>query len=70
MTGCSVNDSGQIIGLGVDSNGNYHGYWANPTRGGWDSDEVSAPMRLPESVREQVRRQMGFVRFGSRMAAQ
>lgn len=67
---CSVNESGEIIGLGVDSNGNYHGYLANPTRGGWDSDDVSAPMRLPESVREQVRRQMGFARFGSRMAAQ
>jgi hypothetical protein len=65
LTACSVNTSGEIIGLAVDADGNYHGYLATPKWGSW---EMSAPVRLPDSLREQVRRQMGFGRFGSHAA--
>ena len=30
LLACSVNDSDQIIGLAVDSNGTFHGYLATP----------------------------------------
>jgi len=63
LEGESINSSGQIIGLAVDSDGNLHGYLATPKWGDWDSEEMLAPVRLPESVRDQVRRQLGFGRF-------
>ena len=66
LTACSINASGEIIGLAIDSDGNYHGYLATPKWGNW---EISARVRLPDSVREEVRRQMGVGRFGSRAAA-
>jgi len=64
MTGCSVNDSGQIIGLAVDRSGNYHGYLAIPgwDEGDWDS-QSSGSVHPSESGREQLRRQMRFDRF-------
>jgi uncharacterized membrane protein len=67
LIACSINDRGQIIGVAVDGDGNYHGYLATPKWGDW---EMSAPVRLPDSVHEQVRRQMGVGRFGSQAAAQ
>jgi probable HAF family extracellular repeat protein len=30
MTACSINDSGQIIGIAIDSSGQLHGYLASP----------------------------------------
>jgi uncharacterized membrane protein len=67
LIACGVNANGQIIGLAVDGDGNYHGYLATPNWRGW---EMAAPIRLPDSVREQVRRQIGIGRFGSRAGAQ
>ena len=61
LTACSVNASGEIIDQSVDGDGNYHGYLATPKWGSW---EISAPVRLPDSLREQVRRQMGFGPIG------
>jgi probable HAF family extracellular repeat protein len=61
MTACSVNDSGQIVGLAVDSNGVFHGYLATP-RGDRDSHDAAldGPMKLSDNVREMVRKQLHF----------
>jgi uncharacterized membrane protein len=74
MTGCSVNDSGQIIGLAFDSNLAaqgplvFHGYLLTPGSDAHHGDDLSptkasGPLQLPESVREQLRRQSGLGRF-------
>lgn len=59
LLACSVNSSGQIIGLAVDSNGAFHGYLATP-RGSKDEHAAAldGPMQLSDSVREMVRRQL------------
>ena len=58
---CSVNDSGQIIGLAVDSNGAFHGYLATP-RGDKDGHDAAldGPMHLSDNIREMVRKQLHF----------
>jgi probable HAF family extracellular repeat protein len=59
LLACSVNDSGQIIGLAVDSNGAFHGYLATP-RGNKDRHDAAldGPMQLSDNVREMVRKQL------------
>jgi uncharacterized membrane protein len=59
LLACSVNNSGQIIGLAVDSNGAFHGYLATP-RGNKDGRDAAldGPMQLSENVREMVRKQL------------
>jgi uncharacterized membrane protein len=61
LLACSVNDSGQIIGLAVDSNGLFHGYLATP-RGDRDDHDAAldGPMKLSDNIREMVRKQMHF----------
>lgn len=66
LLACSINDSGQIIGVAVDSNGDYHGYLATPSLAGKDNAdaaEAPGPVKLPQYVREQVSRQLHFSRF-------
>jgi probable HAF family extracellular repeat protein len=56
ITGCSINSSEEIIGIGVDSMGNFHGYLATPVQGDSGSPSTAArPMVLPEAVRETMR---------------
>ena len=59
LLACSVNNSGQIIGLAVDSNGAFHGYLATP-RGNKDGHDAAldGPMQLPDNIREMVRKQL------------
>ena len=61
LLACSVNDSGQIIGLAVDSNGAFHGYLATP-RGDRDDHDAAldGPMQLSDNIREMVRKQLHF----------
>jgi probable HAF family extracellular repeat protein len=61
LLACGVNDSGQIIGLAVDSNGVFHGYLATP-RGDRDDHDAAldGPMKLSDNVREMVRKQLHF----------
>ena len=57
LLACSVNNSGQIIGLAVDSNGAFHGYLATPrgVRDGHDA-ALDGPMQLSDNIREMVRK--------------
>ena len=59
LLACSVNNSGQIIGLAVDSNGAFHGYLATPrgVRDGHDA-ALDGPMQLSDNIREMVRKQL------------
>ena len=59
LLACSVNNSGQIIGLAVDSNGAFHGYLATPrgVRDGHDA-ALDGPTQLSDNVREMVRKQL------------
>jgi uncharacterized membrane protein len=61
LLACGVNDSGQIIGLAVDSNGVFHGYLATP-RGDRDDHDATldGPMKLSDNIREMVRKQLHF----------
>jgi probable HAF family extracellular repeat protein len=61
LIACSVNESGQIIGLAVDSNGVFHGYLATP-RGDRDDHDAAldGPMKLSDNIREMVRKQLHF----------
>jgi uncharacterized membrane protein len=63
LLACGVNNSGEIIGLAVDSNGVFHGYLATP-RGDRDGHDAAldGPMTLSDNVREMVRKQMHFAR--------
>jgi hypothetical protein len=62
LLACSVNDSGQIIGLAVDSNGVFHGYLATPREASDDHDaELDGPTKLSDNIREMVRKQMHVV---------
>jgi probable HAF family extracellular repeat protein len=65
--GCSINASGEIIGLAVDSSGNLHGYLATPVRSDRGSEALStapqsaaSPMVLPEAVRKTIRGRFGM----------
>jgi uncharacterized membrane protein len=61
LTACSINKSGQIIGLAVDSNGASHGYLLTPRGGSDDHDPaLDGPMHLSDNVREMVRKQLHF----------
>jgi probable HAF family extracellular repeat protein len=59
LLACSVNNSGQIIGLAVDSNGVFHGYLAT-ARGTHDGHDAAldGPTYLSDNVREMVRKQL------------
>lgn len=61
LLACGVNDSGEIIGLAVDSGGLFHGYLATP-RGERDEYDASldGPMRLSDGMREMIRKQLHF----------
>jgi probable HAF family extracellular repeat protein len=39
---CSINSRGEIVGLALDAEGNFHGYLANPTDGRVDSSDASS----------------------------
>jgi probable HAF family extracellular repeat protein len=46
FSACSINSRGEIIGLALDSQGNFHGYLATPTNSAGDSNDASlAEMR-------------------------
>jgi probable HAF family extracellular repeat protein len=73
LTGCSINSRGEITGLGLTSTGEIHTYLATPkTRDGGESaalatqagNSQSASVVLPENVREHLRQQLRFGRFG------
>jgi probable HAF family extracellular repeat protein len=66
ITGCSINSRGQIIGIGVDSAGAFHGYLATPVIGEADGESIpsasqgtSSPIVLSEDVRRLVQRRFG-----------
>lgn len=59
LTACSVNRSGEIIGLAVDSNGAFHGYLLTPRGDSNNRDAaLDGPMQLSDNVREMVRKQL------------
>jgi probable HAF family extracellular repeat protein len=61
---CSINARGEIIGVGVDSSGNSHGYLAAP-RSPEDDGETVRPtgkIELPENIRASIRQQLHFDR--------
>lgn len=73
LTGCSINSRGEITGLGLTSTGEIHTYLATPKpRDGGESaalatqtrNSQSASVVLPENVREHLRQQLRFGRFG------
>ncbi|MEO8737534.1 MAG: hypothetical protein ABI380_13465 [Edaphobacter sp.] len=61
---CGINEDGQIIGLAVDTSGVAHGYLASPSGEGLDHEDLEhgamGPIKLPEYVREQLRKQLPF----------
>ncbi len=66
ITGCSINSLGQIIGIGVDSTGAFHGYLATPVNGEADGQSISAasqstssPIVLSEDVRKRLQQRFG-----------
>ena len=61
ITACSINKSGEIIGLAVDSNGASHGYLLTP-RGDRDDHDAAldGPMQMSDNIREMVRKQLHF----------
>jgi probable HAF family extracellular repeat protein len=70
ITSCSINSSGEIIGIAVEkSSGNIHGYLVTPRHGEDGSEELSpapqvvtSPMVLPENSPNLLRWQLGIRR--------
>ena len=68
-----INDAGEIAGQAMEtSTGEMHAFVATPIPGGAaaqdfspSSPDLSRPMVLPESVRKQLQKRMGFGRFGA-----
>ena len=67
-----INDAGEIAGQAMNkSTGALHAFVATPIPGAAAakfepaSPDLSRPMVLPESVREQLRQRLGFGRFGA-----
>ncbi len=64
LLACGVNDKGQIIGLAADGSGLFHGYLATPRGIGDDHDaSLDGAMKLSDSVREMLRKQLHFTRI-------
>jgi probable HAF family extracellular repeat protein len=61
-----INDVGQIVGLGLTSTGDVHGFLATPSNGAASesfspaSQGVTRPMVLPENVRKLLRGRLGI----------
>ena len=68
LTGCSINSSGEITGLGATSTGEIHTYLATPTRSAATSESrsqgVISPMVLSEDARKLLQQQLRFGRVG------
>jgi probable HAF family extracellular repeat protein len=67
LFGCSINASGEIIGMAVDASGNLHGYQATPARGDPGRERLASapqsaasPMVLSEDVRRAIRERFGI----------
>ena len=64
---CSINSSGEIIGIAVDSNGEAHGYLATPAGGGASDLSVAGPGPARfEYARKLLQNRPGTGRFGAR----
>ncbi len=71
---CSINASGEIIGIGINqTTGEMHGYVATPRTGNAGHASLSAvpeevsPMIIPERTRSLLEQQLRFGRFGPRL---
>jgi len=69
FTVCSINSRGEIVGLALDTEGNFHGYLATPNDGAADSSaESSAESRSSrfEYAWKVLRDRLGPFRAGLR----
>lgn len=70
---CSINSSGEIIGIAVDGTGAFHGYLATPSSGGHeDSSDISHAATSPfqfEYARKLLHQRLGSGLFGARPIA-
>jgi len=70
LTGCSVNSSGEITGLGLTSTGEIHTYLATPTHPVATSESTSqalvSPRILSDDARKLLQQQLRFGRSGAR----
>ncbi|SPF34160.1 hypothetical protein SBA4_1440003 [Candidatus Sulfopaludibacter sp. SbA4] len=69
-----INSRGEIVGFGMTSNGDLHGYLATPSSGpdaGEDlssaAQGVASPMLLPEDARGMLQQRLRSGRFGARL---
>ena len=71
MTGCSINDRGEITGLGLTSTGEVHTYLATPTQGVATSTSQGVISRrtLSGDARRLLQQQLRFTRFGARFSS-
>jgi probable HAF family extracellular repeat protein len=71
LTGCSINSSGEITGLGLTSAGEIHTYLARPTHGVANSEStaprVISPRVLSDDARKLLQQQLRFARPGARL---
>ena len=70
LTGCSINSSGEITGLGLTSTGEIHTYLATPTHPVATSESTSQgmirPRVLSDDARKLLQQQLRFGRSGAR----
>ena len=67
LTGCSINNRGEITGLGLTSTGEIHTYLATPKRDGEDiSPSANSRRILSDEAREQLQQQLRLSRPGAR----
>ena len=62
-----INDAGQIVGIGLTSTGDVHGFLATPGNGAGAGESfspasrgVTGPVVLPENVRKLLRGRLGI----------
>jgi probable HAF family extracellular repeat protein len=71
ISGCSINSSGEITGLGLTSSGEIHTYLARPAHGVATSESTSQrginPRVLSDDARKLLQQQLRFGRFGARL---
>jgi probable HAF family extracellular repeat protein len=69
ISGCSINSSGEITGLGLTSSGEIHTYLARPAHGVATSESTSQrginPRVLSDDARKLLQQQLRFGRFGA-----
>jgi probable HAF family extracellular repeat protein len=68
---CSINSRGEIIGIGIDANGDAHGFLASPANGASGSAAATSAARALEfdHARKLLRQRIGSRPFGSRPVA-